>query len=310
TMLLLLSSFGLFSACQPSEPASDPDPETNAITNAMSQFPDFDLQGHRGARGLMPENTIPSFLKALEYPITTMEFDVVVSADSQLVVSHEPWFHHDISTAPDGSPVTQQQARELNMFEMSYEEIASYDVGRRGHPGFPEQEPVPAVKPLMSEAIEAIEAQVADMDRAPVMYNIETKSTPEWSGRYVPGPETFAQLLYDELRALGVLERVFIQSFDVRTLQAMREIDQNVPLVLLIENERSVADNIAGLGFTPDVYSPYFIRIDEAMVEELHNQDIKLVPWTINEKEDMHRLIEMGVDGLITDYPNRAAEVL
>lgn len=306
--VVLLCSILLLSACQPSDKPAETDADT--ITNAMSSFPDFDFQGHRGARGLMPENTLPSFMKALEYPITTLEFDVVVSADSQLVISHEPWFHHDISSAPDGSPVTQQQARELNIFEMSYEEIASYDVGQRGNPNFAGQQAMPAVKPLMREALETVEAQVATMDRPPLMYNIETKSTPEWSGSYVPEPQVFAQLLYDALRDLGLLDRVFIQSFDVRTLQAIREIDANVALVLLVENERSVADNIAGLGFTPDVYSPYFIRIDEAMVTELHEQDIRLVPWTINEKEDMHRLIELGVDGLITDYPDRATEVL
>lgn len=310
SVLFLVCSAMLLSACGPSDQPAETETDSETLTNAMSQFPTFDFQGHRGARGLMPENTLPSFMKALEYPITTLEFDVVVSADSQLVISHEPWFHHDISTAPDGSPVTQEQAPEFNIFEMSYEEVASFDVGRRGNPRFPEQEAIPAVKPLMREALEAVEAQVASMDREPLMYNIETKSTPEWTGSYVPEPQVFAQLLYDALRDLGLLERVFIQSFDVRTLQAMREIDANVPLVLLVENERSVADNIAGLGFIPDVYSPYFIRIDEAMVAELHGQNIRLVPWTINEKEDMHRLIELGVDGLITDYPDRATEVL
>lgn len=309
-IFLCIASCGLLLACGPQEQPEPPADDPDTITNAMSHFPDFDFQGHRGARGLLPENTIPSFLKALEYPITTMEFDLVVSADSQLVISHEPWFHHDISTAPDGSPVSPPQAPEFNIFGMDYDEIAAFDVGQRGNPRFPEQQPMPAVKPLMREAIEAIEAQVAEMNREPVLYNIEMKSTPEWTGSYVPEPETFARLLYEELRELDMLERVFIQSFDVRTLQAMRQIDENLPLVLLVENDRGVASNISQLGFIPEVYSPYFMRVDEAAVAQVQAEGMRLVPWTINEKEDMHRLIDMGVDGLITDYPDRATEVL
>lgn len=275
----------------------------------MANFPSFDLQGHRGARGILPENTIPSLLVALEYPITTLEFDVVISADSLVVLSHEPWFHHHISTDPDGNEITPERAPELNMFRMTYEEISRYDVGRRGHINFPEQEPMEVSKPLMKDAILAVEEHLAETGRSQVFYNIETKSRPEWDNVYHPEPREFAQLLYDELRELDMLDRVFIQSFDVRTLQAMREIDDTIPLVLLVENRRGFNWNVEQLGFMPHVYSPNFNLIDETTIERVRTEGIKLVPWTINEKDDMVRMVEMGVDGLITDYPNRAAEL-
>ncbi|AXJ01967.1 glycerophosphoryl diester phosphodiesterase [Cyclonatronum proteinivorum] len=277
---------------------------------AMANFPEFDLQGHRGARGILPENTIPSLLVALDFPITTLEFDVVVSADSLIVLSHEPWFHHDISSHPDGRPVLPEEALGLNMFEMTYEEISRFDVGLRGNSRFPEQEPMAASKPLMRDAILAVEAHKADSGRDLVFYNIETKSHPSGYNRYTPEPQVFAELLYRELEGLGVLDRVFIQSFDVATLQAMREIDATLPLVLLVENERGLDWNLEQLGFIPEVYSPDFRLIDADLVQRVHAKGMRMVPWTINEKDDMLRMVSLGVDGLITDYPNRATEAL
>ncbi len=299
TLLMLL----LNSACSSQETSQ------KNINNAMSSFPEFDLQGHRGARGLLPENTIPSFLKTLEYEIKTLEFDVVVSADSKIVLSHEPWFHHHISTKPNGEPVTPDVALQHNMFRMTYTEIAEYDVGKRGHMLFPEQMPMPAVKPLMRDAIIAVEEYIVETGRESIFYNIETKSQEEWYDVFVPQPEVFARLLYNELKELDVLHKVFIQSFDVRTLQEMRAIDPNVPLVLLVQNLYGLEENLRLLGFTPDVYSPNYRLVDEEMVKEVHAKGMKIVPWTINDTKTMKTITNMGVDGLITDYPNRAVTV-
>jgi len=276
----------------------------------MDTFPEFDVQGHRGARGLLPENTIPGLIKALEFEVTTLEFDLVVSADSQLVLSHEPFFHHHISTTPVGEAVTEDNEKEHNVFKMTYDEISMYDVGKRGHQLFPEQEPIPVVKPLLKDAIAAVESHILENNLPQVFYNIETKSQPEWYDTFVPQPEVFAQLLYDELKTIGILNRVFIQSFDVATLQAMREIAPDLPLVLLVYNEDGLDRNLENLGFIPDIYSPYFELVDEALVNSIHDMGMKIVPWTINEPEDMKRIIETGVDGIITDYPNRIKELL
>jgi glycerophosphoryl diester phosphodiesterase len=268
---------------------------------------DFDLQGHRGARGLLPENTIPSFLLAMDHGVDTIEFDVVVTGGREILVSHEPWFHQHISSHPDGRPVTAEEAMDLNIYGMTYEEVRRFDVGNRGHVNFPEQQPVGASKPLMSEAIEAIEKYAAERGTDPPGYNIETKSRPEWYGVMVPEPAGFARLLYDELAGLGVLDRVYIQSFDVNTLIAMREIDPEVSLVLLFDNEDPLQVNIDRLGFVPFTISPNYRLVTVGLVEEAHEMGMKVIPWTINQADEMRRQLEMGVDGIITDYPDRAA---
>lgn len=307
-LVVISLTFGLMSFfinCSPGSSDRHSSQSDLKTTNAMDNFPDFDFQGHRGARGLLPENTIPSFLIALEYGITTVEMDVVVTKDRKILVSHEPWFHQHISTAPDGTPITVETAQSHNIFKLTYEETRKYDVGKRGHFLFPEQIPMPVTKPTMKDAILAIEEYISKNELKPVFYNIETKSLPEWYDIFVPQPEEFAQLLYDELSELGVLDKVFIQSFDVRTLQEMREIDSNVPLVLLVYNENGLTWNLNELGFTPDVYSPYFRYVTDELVQRVHHKGMKIVPWTVNNPDDMIRLISLGVDGLITDYPNR-----
>lgn len=268
---------------------------------------DYDLQGHRGARGLMPENTIPSFLKAIDHGVDTIEFDLVVTADNQILISHEPWFDHQISTKADGNPVTEDEQMGLNIYEMTYLETQKYDVGKRGHAGFPEQEPMEVTKPLMRDAIIAIEEYVEEKGLSPVQYNIETKTRPEWYGTYGPQPEEFSQLLYDELADLDILDRVIIQSFDPATLIAMREIDAGVTQAMLVYEKNQTIDRyVEILGYTPEIWSPHYELVTPELVAEVHDRGMTIIPWTINERDEMIRQLELGVDGIITDYPNRA----
>ena len=268
---------------------------------------DYDLQGHRGARGLLPENTIPSFLKAIDYGVDTIEFDLVVTADNKILISHEPWFDHQISTKPNGDPVTKEEQMEFNIYEMTYEETRQFDVGKRGHELFPEQQPMEVTKPLMRDAILAIEEYVEEHGLDPIYYNIETKSRPEWYGEYGPQPEEFSQLLYDELADLDILDRVIIQSFDPATLIAMREIDPNVVQAMLVYEEDQTIDRyVEILGYQPEIWSPHYELVTPELVADVHSRGMTIIPWTINETEEMIRQIEMNVDGIITDYPDRA----
>ena len=268
---------------------------------------DYDLQGHRGARGLLPENTIPSFLKAIDHGVDTIEFDLVVTADNQILISHEPWFDHQISTKPDGEQVTEEEQMAFNIYQMTYEETQQFDVGVRGHAGFPEQVPMEVTKPLMRDAILAIESYVEEQGLNLVQYNIETKSRPEWYGEYGPQPEEFSQLLYDELADLDILDRVIIQSFDPATLIAMREIDSGlVQAMLVFEEEQTIDQYVEILGYQPEIWSPHYQLVTPELVADVHERGMTIIPWTINEREEMIRLLEMGVDGIITDYPNRA----
>ena len=288
-------------------------PSPSAAQSAPSLTPStFDLQGHRGARGLAPENTLPAFRKALTLGVTTLELDVVISQDGSVVVSHEPWMNPTICTTPDGERIP-GDGQSHNLYQMTYDEIAAYDCGSRQHPRFPEQETTPATKPQLRDVIAMAEEHVdlGGRDR-PVFYNIETKSRPSWEGTFHPNPQTFAQAVIDVVKETGVARRVTIQSFDPRTLQAVHAMDVPVRTALLISRTYNpgLPAAIEQLGFTPDIYSPDYRLVDADLLQQAHERGMQVIPWTVNETDEMERLIERGVDGLITDYPNRAVRLI
>jgi glycerophosphoryl diester phosphodiesterase len=265
----------------------------------------WDLQGHRGARGLQPENTIPSFLKALEYGVDTIELDLAVSADGRLIVSHEPWMNSEICRDPAGN-VIEGDGRPFNLYRMTADSIATYDCGSWGHPRFPQQVPMAVHKPVLDEAIAAIEAEAERIGLKPLRYNIETKIQPGWEGEYTPQPDDFARLVHEVVVNSGIRGRAILQSFDERTLIAMKAIDPDMPLALLVENTAGLAANLARLPFKPDIYSPYHLFVHQGLRDSTREMGISLIPWTVNHTSDMRRLLDLGVDGIITDYPDSA----
>lgn len=271
--------------------------------------PEFNIEGHRGARGLAPENTIPSFIKALEYGVNTLELDLVVSRDKKLVVSHEPWFSSVISLDRDGKPIPAGKQKDHNIYKMDYAEIKRYDVGSLGNKDFPEQRKMKIHKPLLSEVFKEIGKYAKKNNLAPVRYNIEIKSNADGDNLFHPVPAIFARMVYDEILAHKLENRVIVQSFDVRPLQELRKFSIKLPLALLVSNKDGIEKNIEKLGFAPDTYSPHFSLIDEATVSYAHQNGMKIVPWTINEIADMERMKKYDLDGIITDYPNRAVKI-
>lgn len=277
---------------------------------AVARAQSIDLQGHRGARGLLPENTVPSFLMALDLGVNTVELDVVISSDSQVVVSHEPWFSHEICSKPDGTPVTESEAHDLNIFGMTYDEVKRYDCGSRGNGRFPHQRKMAISKPLLSDAIAAVERRAAASDRSLPDFNVEIKSRPEGDNTYHPEPARFARLVYEVLRDAGVLDRSTIQSFDPRSLEAVHRLDDSVSLALLVDNELGLEGNLDRLSFRPRIYSPNYLLVDTRLVDAAHALGVRVIPWTINETDEMKSLLRMGVDGIITDYPDRGRAVV
>lgn len=276
------------------------------MPDSAFQIPDnFDWQGHRGARGLMPENTIPAFIKALDEKMNTLEMDAAISKDGKVIISHEPWFDEHISTDPEGNAITEPKAHKI--IDMNYEEIKRYDVGRRPHPKFPDQKKMAAYKPSLEELVKFVEAYVKAKNLPMPRFNIEIKSRPEWDDTFTPPPMEFAKILLTEIKNLGI--NATIQSFDVRSLKAVRRIDGNASLVYLVENTNSFEENMKLLGFTPDVYSPYFPQVDANLVAQCKKAQMLLIPWTVNKKIDMIHLLQLGVDGIITDFPNRVNEL-
>ncbi|MEL6442631.1 MAG: glycerophosphodiester phosphodiesterase family protein [Bacteroidota bacterium] len=267
----------------------------------------FDLQGHRGARGLRPENTLPAFDLALDLGVTTLELDTVISQDEEVVVSHEPWMNHATASHPDGRPVAPDEARSLNLFRMPYAEIARYDVGQRGNPRFPEQQAMAVAKPRLRDMIARAEAKAAEDGRPAPFYNIETKCTEATDDLFHPSPERFTALLWHVLDATGIAARATLQSFDVRTLHEAHHRALPIRLALLVayESEHSVTGHLARLGFVPHIYSPDHRLVDADLMTAAASVGMDVIPWTVNDPEDGQRLRDLGVAGLITDYPDR-----
>lgn len=294
------------SACQPSQKSTaEQETQTRKI---MSKT--VDIQGHRGCRGLLPENSIPAFIKAIDIGVTTLELDVVISKDNKVVISHEPFMSHEICTAADGSEITEENEKEYNLFQMTYEEIKACDCGSKGNARFPDQEKMSVYKPLLADMIDAVEAYTSENNLPSQLYNIETKSQPKGDNVFHPEPEAFVDLLVAVIKEKGISERTTIQSFDIRTLQVAHEKYPDIQLVLLIANEKSPQENLDELGFVPEVYSPMYQIVNKELVDFCQEKEMKLVPWTVNKKDDIQTIIDLGVDGIISDYPDRVVELM
>jgi len=294
---LLLLCF--FAACHVSQKAKVDPSEISIPTN-------FDKQGHRGCRGLMPENTIPAMLHALGLGVTTLELDVVITKDKKVILSHEPFFNHEITTKPDGSYVTEKEERSLNIYGMTYAETQQFDVGIKGNPRFPNQQKIKVTKPLLSDVIEAVKTDMMTRRRPFPFYNIETKTNAVTDGTYHPAPAEFVELLMAVIKEKGIEEQVIIQSFDFRTLQYLHQKYPAIKTAMLIEeyDKQSLDDQIKAVGFTPTIYSPAQQLVTAELIKNCHDKKISIIPWTVNSKEAINRFIKMGVDGIISDYPN------
>lgn len=274
---------------------------------AQAYTPKFDIQGHRGARGLMPENTIPAFIVALDSGVTTIEMDLAVTKDKQLVVSHEPWMSATICSDPTGAAIQPKDQTKYNLYQMTYDQIKQWDCGSKGNEQFPQQMKMVAAKPLLTDVIVAVENHIKNYSRYEVDYNIEIKSLPEGDNKFHPKPEEFSDLVFNLLDQYLPLDRVVIQSFDFRVLRYWHEKYPQVRVAALVENRKSVEENLNELGFIPSIYSPDYKLLTKEDIKYLHDKKVRVIPWTVNEPTDMLALKGMNVDGFITDYPDRAA---
>ena len=279
------------------------------VTGAGAQIyiPMFDLQGHRGARGVRPENTIPAFLLALDSGVTTIELDLAITKDKQVIVSHEPWMSASICLQPDGSEISVPSEKTFNLYEMDYDKVGQFDCGSKGNEKFPEQLKLKVSKPLLKDVIMAVEHHIKSYLLYEVDYNIEIKTSPSGDNKFHPTPEVFSDLVYNLIDQYLPLERVMIQSFDFRILKYWHQKYPDIRLSALIENTKSVDANIRSLGFKPAVYSPYYKVLTREKVYYLQKMKIRVIPWTVNETDEMQKMLQWKVDGFITDYPDRAA---
>lgn len=272
----------------------------------QTMLPIFDKQGHRGCRGLMPENTISAMLKAIDLGVTTLEMDAVITKDKQVILSHEPFFSHEITTTSANSFINEKEERQFNIYQMTFGETQQYDVGLKPHPRFPRQQKIPARKPLLANVIDSVEKYCRERKLGSVFYNIETKCQPATDNVFHPSPEEFVDLVMKVIDNKGIANRVVIQSFDFRTLQFINRKYPGVKTAALVEDydKNPLESQLKSLGFKPSIYSPHYSLVNERLLTNCHQLGIKVIPWTVNEREGIERLREMGVDGIITDYPN------
>lgn len=279
---------------------------TGGLKTQRLEVKNFDKQGHRGCRGLIPENTIPAMLHAIDLGVNTLETDAVVTKDKQVILSHEPFFNHEISTKPDGTPVSEAEEKSLNIYQMPYAEVKKYDVGQKPHPRFPKQQKLPVHKPLLGDMIDSVENYCRIHKKPLPQYNIETKSQPATDGQYHPEPAEFVELLVAVINQKGITDRVIIQSFDLRTLQYLHGKYPHIKTALLVEEEdtQPFARQLQHLGFIPTVYSPAHTLVTPLLVKQCRDAGIGLIPWTVNNLTRIKTLKKMGVTGVITDYPD------
>lgn len=277
----------------------------------IKSFPQFLNEAHRGASGLMPENTIPAMIKAIEEGANVVELDVHISKDNQVVVTHDSHINRSITLLPNGEEIPEGDADKYLIYQNNYSDIRTYDVGTKFHLRFPEQKSVKAYIPLLGELIDSVEHFTAKNKYPAVIYNIEIKATPGQDGYYQPAPPELVDLVMGVVTQKKLSNhRYYLQSFDIRILQQIKQKYPYVIIGFLTGNqENSLEMNLDQLGFTPQIYSPNLGLATVELVEKSQKAGMKFVPWTVNLKADMERLIDMGVDGIITDYPNRLREI-
>lgn len=264
------------------------------------------VYGHRGVRGLFPENTLPGFLYAANLGLNGIELDVVISKDNKVVVSHEPWMNPKTCTKPNRSKVSFLKRK--NLYRMNYADIKLYDCGLRGNSGFSKQKKIAAYKPLLSEVIEQVE-KATNGKKKPI-YIIEIKSNWITDNKLHPPAEEFVRLVLNEIKSFGINNRILIQSFDMRPLNIIHKMNPGIMLGMLVRSPRFIRRRMKTLTFTPHTCGTFYKLTSERWIKHIHSLGMKSLVWTENEKSDMLNHLKMGVDGIITDYPEIALEAV
>lgn len=290
----------------------------------------FDKQAHRGGKSLYPENTIPAMKNALKMNVTTLEMDLAITKDKKVILSHDAFLSPELITKPDGTYIPKDSGFYYKIYEMPYAKIKTFDVGLKKLEGYPDQKKMKAQKPLFSDVIDASESYARELNRPLPFYNIETKTRPFSDNIFHPEPKEFVDLMMKIIIEKKIQDRVIIQSFDPRTLEIIHKEYPKIMTALLVEkvDDKKLAqqqayfkniplekfkmypDHLNGvtgdmkfLSFTPTIYSPNHTLVTPQLVQECHKLGMKVIPWTVNTKERLQELKEMGIGGVISDDP-------
>lgn len=290
----------------------------------------FDNQAHRGGKSLYPENTIPAMKNALKMNVKTLEMDLAITKDKKVILSHDAFLSPELVTKPDGSYIPKDSGFYYKIYEMPYDKIKTFDVGLKRLNNYPDQKKMKVQKPLFSDVIDACEAYAKELKRPLPFYNIETKTRPFSDNIFHPEPKEFVDLMMKIIIKKGIQDRVIIQSFDPRTLEIIDKEYPKIMTALLVEKVddkklaqqqyhfkniplekfkqypnhlNGVAEDMKFLSFTPTIYSPEHTLVTPQLIQDCHALGMKVIPWTVNTKERLKELKEIGIDGVITDDP-------
>ena len=265
------------------------------IQNAYSQNT-LRVIGHRGCRGVMPENTIAGFQKAIENGADGIEWDVVVNGEGKLVVSHEPYFHKDFCLDPEGNEIKDEKL--YNIYKMSQAEIETFDCGSKLHKNFPEQKKNIARKPLLKEAVAKLKSSVRSK-----LILFEIKSDEPEYGISQPYPEAYVDLILKEV-AQYKFPNVVYMSFDKNIIEALHKKAPELRLAYLTYlPKKSAKGYLKKLSFTPFAIGMYHLTINKRKLKQLRSKEVSVYAWTVNDTKDAHKMMDLGIDAIITDYP-------
>ncbi|RZJ89777.1 MAG: glycerophosphodiester phosphodiesterase [Chryseobacterium sp.] len=269
---------------------------------AQKKDPKFDIQAHRGGAGLMPENSIPSAINSVKNG-WTIEMDLYMTKDSVLVVTHDPHILALYASYPDGKKVTPEVEKSLLIKDMTYEELRKFEIGLRENPTYPKQQKVYAYIPKFADLIDSAEHYAKKHHLPKPTYNIQAGPAYTISDEF---RKDFVKKIMDIVLKKKIDKRAGFQSFDMGMLETMkRDYPKKIDIVMLAGvSGKNLEKALEKLTFKPDVYSPYFTIVTKEMVEKCHLLGIRIIPWTINNKDDLDKVKALGVDGIITDYPN------
>lgn len=269
----------------------------------------IEVQGHRGDRGNFPENSIPAFISAVKKGADVVELDVVISKDQKVVVSHEVFMSSQYMLDSEEKPIAKEKEKSYNLYEMTYDSIRKFDSGSRGNNAFPMQEKQKTYKPLLSEVIDRVEDYIVKNNLKPVRYNIEIKSEKSDYGKRQPEPEAFIDLVMKIIKDKGIERKINIQSFDPTVLNVMHKRYPKTKIAYLV-GEGSISKNLLLLDFKPEIYSPHYKLLNQKAVDSLRLLKMKIIPWTVNDDKAIDNMIQLQVDAIITDYPEKVLQKL
>jgi len=309
---------------------------SSVSVSAKTFPPGFDLQAHRGGRGVYPENTIPAFNYAAELGVTTLELDLQMTKDGIPVICHNPILEPFLTKYNDKWV---QKGKEPVIYKLTYNQLQKYTVGETDPESDYYKTRCPGQIVVANTKIPSLEDLFKEMNKnnfRHIRFNIELKTYPEGEYKdYHPDPETYVRKVMEVIKAYNMQDRVTIQCFDWRILLEFRRLykDEVLLAALTIEQPDELCRQLNVPGCSPwmagfdiddfdgnyikaikainaDIVSPYYKELNEAIIKEAHDLGLKVIPWTVNSREDMERLIDWGVDGIITDRPDILKEIV